>query len=119
MTSTATHAENVLARPGALTELDIGAQEAVRNGVEGWLNDDLAFCHRPWGCDLSQVTADTLMVFGEADVLVPHAHGDAYLRAIGHGQLVKIPDAGHWMDDVEPAILEWLVSDTAAPAELY
>lgn len=110
--------QDVLSRPQALVDLEVDSQEAMRGGVEGWLNDDLAFFHRPWGCDLSQVSATTLMVFGGADVLVPHTHGDAYLRAIGHGQLVKIPGAGHWMDDVEPAILEWLVSDGAAPAEL-
>ena len=111
--------QDVLARPGALAALEADSLEATRNGVEGWLNDDLAFFSRPWGCDLSQVSANTLMVFGGADVLVPHTHGDAYLRAIGHGQLVKIPGGGHWTDDVEPAILAWLVSDTAAPAELY
>lgn len=84
--------------------------EGLASGVDGWLDDDLAFVAREWGCDLTAITALTLLVYGDADVIVPHQHGDAYLRAIGHGQLMKIPAGGHWMRDVEPAMLTWLAA---------
>ena len=79
--------------------------------LTGWIEDDLAFFNRSWGVDLTAITAPTLLLYGGADAFVPHAHGDAMLEAIGHGQLVKVPEGGHYMRDHEPAVLRWLVSD--------
>jgi pimeloyl-ACP methyl ester carboxylesterase len=62
-------------------------KEALRNGVDGWLDDDLAFT-RPWGFDLDDVTMPTFVWQGSADLMVPYAHGEwlvAHLpNAIGH-----------------------------------
>ena len=88
------------------------------HGPDGWVEDDLAFFNRDWGVDLTRITADTLLLYGGADAFVPHAHGDAMRAAIGHGQLVKAPNAGHYMRDFEPAVLRWLVSEEGAPFEL-
>ncbi|MFF1819762.1 alpha/beta fold hydrolase [Kribbella sp. NPDC058245] len=92
--------------------------EAMRQGPEGWIEDDLALFHRPWGFQLSDVTAETLLLYGFEDVLVPANHGDAYVMELGHGQLVKIPDAGHWMRDYESDVLNWLVSPAQGPARI-
>lgn len=108
----------VLGRADVRVEEQAEEADMMRRGIEGWLEDDLALFVRPWGCDLSSITARTLLVYGKDDVLVPASHGDAYRRAIGHGQLVKLPGVGHWMRDAEPAILRWLVSGDAQPAEL-
>lgn len=108
----------VLGRADVRVEEQAEDADMLRGGIEGWLEDDLALFGRPWGCDLSSITARTLLVYGKDDVLVPASHGDAYRRAIGHGQLVKLAGVGHWMRDAEPAILRWLVSGDDRPAVL-
>ena len=47
---------------------------AVVNGIEGWLDDDLAFL-RPWGFAPADVTVPTLLWHGLEDLAVPVAHG--------------------------------------------
>lgn len=48
--------------------------EALRPGVEGWLEDDLAFA-QPWGFDLAEISVPTAIWQGSADLMVPFAHG--------------------------------------------
>jgi pimeloyl-ACP methyl ester carboxylesterase len=49
-------------------------REAVRIGVDGWLDDDLAFA-KPWGFSLAEVSVPTMIWQGNADLMVPFAHG--------------------------------------------
>jgi pimeloyl-ACP methyl ester carboxylesterase len=49
-------------------------QEALRDGVEGWKEDDLAFVN-PWGFELSSIEVPVLLRQGEQDLMVPFAHG--------------------------------------------
>jgi pimeloyl-ACP methyl ester carboxylesterase len=48
--------------------------EAVRAGVEGWLEDDLAFS-QPWGFDLAEISVPVMIWQGSADLMVPFGHG--------------------------------------------
>lgn len=48
--------------------------EAMRPGVEGWLEDDLAFA-RSWGFELAEISVPTMIWQGSADLMVPFAHG--------------------------------------------
>jgi pimeloyl-ACP methyl ester carboxylesterase len=55
---------------------DMAAQfrEALRTGVDGWLDDDLAFA-KPWGFCLAEISVPTMIWQGSADLMVPFAHG--------------------------------------------
>jgi pimeloyl-ACP methyl ester carboxylesterase len=55
---------------------DIAAsfREAVRTGVEGWLDDDLAFTSR-WGFSLTEISVPVVLWQGSADLMVPFSHG--------------------------------------------
>ena len=48
--------------------------EAHAQGVGGWVDDDFAAV-RPWGFDVAEIRVPTEVWYGEADVLVPAAHG--------------------------------------------
>jgi pimeloyl-ACP methyl ester carboxylesterase len=49
-------------------------RDAVRVGVDGWLDDDLAFA-KPWGFSLDEISVPTMIWQGSADLMVPFAHG--------------------------------------------
>jgi len=49
-------------------------RQAVSVGVDGWLDDDLAFT-RPWGFDLATIGVPTYLWQGSDDLMVPFAHG--------------------------------------------
>jgi pimeloyl-ACP methyl ester carboxylesterase len=51
-----------------------GFQEGLRTGVDGWLDDDLAFT-TAWGFDLEEISVPTVIWQGSADLMVPFAHG--------------------------------------------
>jgi pimeloyl-ACP methyl ester carboxylesterase len=48
--------------------------EALRNGIDGWLDDDLAFI-KPWGFALDEISLPTMVWQGSDDLMVPFAHG--------------------------------------------
>jgi pimeloyl-ACP methyl ester carboxylesterase len=48
--------------------------EALRTGVDGWVDDDLAFA-APWGFSLKEISVPTAIWQGSADLMVPFAHG--------------------------------------------
>ena len=48
--------------------------EGLRPGVDGWLDDDLAFT-ADWGFDLLTLTVPVFIWQGSADLMVPYAHG--------------------------------------------
>ncbi len=49
-------------------------REALAAGVDGWLDDDLAFV-RPWGFDLAGIAVPVAVWQGDQDTMVPPAHG--------------------------------------------
>ena len=83
-----------------LPEVDIAAQqgefgedlhasfaEGLRRGATGWIDDDLAFVN-PWGFELAEISVPTFLWQGDADLMVPFAHGrwlaDRVPGVVGH-----------------------------------
>jgi pimeloyl-ACP methyl ester carboxylesterase len=54
--------------------LAANCREGLRTGVDGWLDDDIAFT-QPWGFDLASITVPTFIWQGDQDLMVPFAHG--------------------------------------------
>ena len=55
-------------------DLAASFREAVRTGVEGWIEDDIAFT-RSWGFGLEEISVPTMIWQGSADLMVPFSHG--------------------------------------------
>jgi pimeloyl-ACP methyl ester carboxylesterase len=84
----------VLARDDVQRVLVEAVQEALRPGVWGWVDDDLAFL-RPWGFTVTEIRVPVTIRYGNRDVLVPAAHG-AWLAGHVSGAEVIVDDgAGH------------------------
>jgi pimeloyl-ACP methyl ester carboxylesterase len=52
-----------------------GFHEALRTGVDGWLDDDFAFTS-PWGFELEEISVPTAIWQGSEDLMVPFSHGE-------------------------------------------
>lgn len=101
----------VLAREDFAATLYESLVESGRNGLFGWLDDDLCLV-RPWGFDPSSITVPLQIWYGSADVLVPPAHGE-WLAAHIRGASVRVNDGGH-VGDPDKDLVEGLGWLTAA-----
>lgn len=97
----------VLADPRRHERLKRDVQESLRTGVDGWVDDVLAFV-QPWGFDVADLRVPVMVWFGLEDTLVPTAHGEWLARAIPGAATVRMP-GGH-MDLVHRAedLIGWL-----------
>ncbi|NMM25169.1 MAG: alpha/beta hydrolase [Phycicoccus sp.] len=55
-------------------DMAAGFADALRTGVDGWIDDDLAFSS-PWGFSLAEIAVPTFVWQGSEDLMVPFAHG--------------------------------------------
>lgn len=69
-------------------------QEAVREGVYGWLDDDLAFT-QPWGFSVSSIEVPVQIWQGEHDLMVPFSHGSWLAQHIADAEVHLTPVDGH------------------------
>jgi pimeloyl-ACP methyl ester carboxylesterase len=75
-------------------DLAAGLRAAVREGIDGWLEDDLAFV-ADWGFSLGAAAGRAAIWQGDQDNMVPFAHGQ-WLAAHVPGARVHLePGAGH------------------------
>lgn len=86
------------------------AGEAMRGGLTGMVDDNLSSV-RPWGFDLSRVTAPVLLLHGVDDRMVPCAHGEWLADHLPTARLRLSPGDGHIsvLRHGESA-LEWLAA---------
>jgi pimeloyl-ACP methyl ester carboxylesterase len=104
-----------LARPESVQIIRESTFEWAVNGVDGWVDDDLAML-QPWGFDVADISVPVLVRYGLTDVFVPPSHGE-WLAANVPGCIVKVSDAaGHMGGEPEQEIAEnarWLSAGIA------
>ena len=75
-------------------DLATGYHEALRIGVDGWLDDDLAFLD-DWGFELGEITVPTSLWQGTADLMVPSSHGEWFARHLPQAKVTILDGEGH------------------------
>ncbi|MDA8312547.1 MAG: alpha/beta hydrolase [Actinomycetota bacterium] len=75
-------------------DLAASFHEALVEGVDGWLDDDLAFVS-PWGFGLREIAIPTAIWQGSEDRMVPPAHGEWLSTRIPGASAHLIPGEGH------------------------
>lgn len=90
------------------------AGRAMEQGIEGMVDDDLAYV-APWGFELSAVTAPTLLLHGEQDRIVPVAHGRRLAELLPAAELRQFAGDGHIsvLESGGAQALEWLAERAA------
>jgi pimeloyl-ACP methyl ester carboxylesterase len=85
------------------------AAQGTKNGLGGFLDDDLAYVS-PWGFDPGQVTAPTLFLHGGRDRIAPRSHAEWLTSHLTTAELWLRPDEGHIsvLRDAIPA-MDWLL----------
>lgn len=66
----------------------------LESGVDGWLDDDIAFTS-PWGFDVSSIGVPLKLLQGQQDLMVPLAHGQWLSDHIPGVEAALPPDEGH------------------------
>ncbi len=81
-----------------------GAQRLLNNAPPGVLGADLAACnaYQTGLADAAKVTAPTLLVLGERDLMTPLAAGEALGQAIAGARIVVLRGAGHLLPTERP-----------------
>lgn len=109
--------QKVLSRPDVSAMLGAAFAEAVRPGLDGWVDDVMALFGTGWGFDPAAVPVPVRLWHGGLDTLVPPAHGEWLAARIPGAALRLQPDAGHGGHfDATPAMLGWLAGGADGPA---
>ena len=85
-------------------------QAALASGVEGWVEDDLAFAE-PWGFDLDTIAVPVLVWQGEEDRFVPPSHGRWLAEHVPGVDARISPEDGHLTlaEHRVPQVHAWLL----------
>ena len=68
--------------------------EGLRHGVDGWVDDDLAFTE-PWGFNFDEISGPVVIWQGSLDLMVPFAHGEALASRIPGASVHLEEGEGH------------------------
>jgi pimeloyl-ACP methyl ester carboxylesterase len=86
-------------------------EEAFRNGIWGWFDDDIAFT-LPWGFDLAAMTVPVTIWQGAHDLMVPLAHGEWLAKHVAGARHEFLSEHGHL--SLALAAFDRIVEDLAA-----
>lgn len=73
---------------------------------------------RDWGgaADrIPEITAPTLVVWGQDDALIPVAHAESFRKALPHARVIVLPRCGHNPQAEYPHIVNRAIADFLAP----
>jgi len=87
--------EGALARPYARQQLTAMLGQAFAQGPAGMIADIVGYCLQPWGFDLADVRAKTLLFYGAKDPIAGPRHGKWYKTQLADARYAQVPDAGH------------------------
>jgi pimeloyl-ACP methyl ester carboxylesterase len=113
--SDAPSADRVTAsEPGIRAMLVDNFTEALRNGIDGWVDDNLALVN-PWGFDVSRVRVPVLLWHGAKDVFSPVAHSRRLAQLIPAARL-ELAEGGAHLSAIEelPRLFSWLAARPGA-----
>jgi len=99
----------IVARDDFRTMLRKAFVEAVRQGVRGWADDDLAFA-KPWGFAPEDVQAEVRLWQGELDVLAPRSHGEYVAGRLPNARFELLEGGGHFLDEEWSVVYDWLAA---------
>jgi pimeloyl-ACP methyl ester carboxylesterase len=85
--------------------------EALRTGVWGWFDDDIAFT-MPWGFDVAAITVPVTIWQGAQDLMVPLAHGEWLATHVTGARHEYLLEHGHL--SLATAAFDRIVRDLAA-----
>jgi pimeloyl-ACP methyl ester carboxylesterase len=92
--------------------------EGLRHSADGWIDDVLAF-RRPWGFNLADISAPTLLWHGADDRFSPVGHTRWLADRIPHAKALVEEGASHFSAmEVLPRILSWIVTGEHGMAPL-
>jgi pimeloyl-ACP methyl ester carboxylesterase len=85
--------------------------EALRNGVDGWVDDDFVFVN-PWGFELEEINVPVQVWHGAQDQFVPVAHGRWLAERIPGAEEHVYDEDGHLTLQIERVrdVHAWLLS---------
>jgi pimeloyl-ACP methyl ester carboxylesterase len=89
-------------------------REAVRVGIDGWLDDDLEFMVG-WGFALDEIRIPTQLWQGTADLMVPPSHGVWFADHLPQANVTILEGEGHL--SVSLGALERMLDGLAAGAD--
>jgi len=86
-------------------------QHGLAPGVDGWVDDDIAFCE-PWGFGVAEISTPVLLLHGDDDRFVPVAHGRWLAERIPRVETRIDPSDGHLtlLERRMREVNEWLLS---------
>ena len=97
----------IVARPEFRKIMLESFDEAIRQGVRGWADDDLAFA-KPWGFEPEAVEVEVRLWQGELDVLAPRSHGEYVASRLPNARFELLEGGGHFLDEEWAVVLDWL-----------
>jgi pimeloyl-ACP methyl ester carboxylesterase len=85
--------------------------DGMQLGLEGWMDDDLAFT-TPWGFELSDIQVPVQVWQGSDDLMVPFSHGKWLAKNIPEAEAHLLANEGHISIFFKymPDIYDWLRS---------